>query len=175
MRKKNFAFIDIETTGLNVMKHEILEIGCVLATPSLELIEKFDIKIRAENISCADPAALKVIRYSEKDWEGSLPLKEAMDFFSQKVKDCIMVGQNVSFDFQFIEYAFLKAGLSNPMHYHRVDTFSIAWAKLNKNKDVTHLSLRELCKYFDIKNNRPHSALSDAYATFLLYKKLMDI
>ena len=28
MRKHNLAFIDIETTGLNVIKHEIIEIGC---------------------------------------------------------------------------------------------------------------------------------------------------
>ena len=41
MRKHNLAFIDVETTGLNAMKHEIIELGCVLAKPDLEIIEEF--------------------------------------------------------------------------------------------------------------------------------------
>ena len=61
------------------------------------------------------------------------------------------------------------------MHYHKLDTISMAWAKLNKNPDMEHFSLRDLCKHFDIKNERPHSALSDARATYELYKKLMSI
>ena len=57
MRKHNFAFIDIETTGLNLRKHEIIEIGVVLTTPTLEIIEEFEIKIKPENIESADPVA----------------------------------------------------------------------------------------------------------------------
>src|SRR5258708_20280307 len=33
MRKHNLAFIDTESTGLNVLKHEIIEIGCVITSP----------------------------------------------------------------------------------------------------------------------------------------------
>ena len=29
MKKHNFAFVDIELTGLDFLKHEIIEIGCV--------------------------------------------------------------------------------------------------------------------------------------------------
>ena len=29
MRKHDLAFIDIETTGLSVVEHEIIEIGCL--------------------------------------------------------------------------------------------------------------------------------------------------
>jgi DNA polymerase III epsilon subunit-like protein len=32
-----------------------------------------------------------------------------------------------------------------------------------------------MCKYFDIKNENAHTALSDARATFELYKKLMSL
>jgi len=71
MRKHNFAFIDIETTGLNLEKNEVIEIGCVLATPLLEVIEEFELKIKPEHIENADPVALKVNHYNEKDWENS--------------------------------------------------------------------------------------------------------
>ena len=175
MHKHNLAFIDIETTGLDVLAHEIIEIGVVLATPRLKMIEKFELKIKPEHIENADPVALKVNHYNEPDWVGAYTLEEALKIFLRKVKDCIMVGQNVSFDSGFLEYSLAKTKLKNSLHYHKLDTISIAWAKLHKQSDITHFSLRELCEYFEVKNERAHSALSDAQATFLLYKKLMKM
>lgn len=175
MKKHNFAFIDIEATGLNLLNHEIIEIGCVLTTSNLEVIEEFELKIKPEHIENADPVALKVNHYNEKDWEHSYGLEEAMKIFSQKVKDCIMVGHNVSFDAGFLEYTFNKIQMANTLHYHKLDTISIAWAKFHNEPDVEHYSLREMCLRFDIKNERAHTALSDARATFELYKKLMEL
>ncbi|MDD5721452.1 MAG: 3'-5' exonuclease [Candidatus Pacebacteria bacterium] len=174
MRKHNFAFIDIETTGLSLLKHEIIEIGCVFTSSTLDVIEEFELKIKPEYIKNADPAAIKVNHFNQEDWKDALDLKEAIKIFSKKVKDCIMVGHNVAFDAGFLEYVFNKIETINTMHYHKLDTISIAWAKLHNNKNFEHFSLRELCLHFGIKNERPHSALSDARATFELYKKLME-
>lgn len=175
MKKHNLAFIDIETTGLSLGRHEIIEIGCVISTPEFKKIEEFEIKIKPEHIGNADPVALKVNHYNEKDWKDAISLKEALSFFLDKVKDCIMVGHNVSFDVSFLEYSFDKMGLVDTLHYHRLDTVSIAWAKLHKEPDLEHFSLRELGERFDIKNEKAHSALPDARATFMLYKKLMEL
>jgi oligoribonuclease (3'-5' exoribonuclease) len=54
MKNHNLAFIDIETTGLNLINNEIIEIGCVITTPKLEIIEEFEIKIKPEHIENAD-------------------------------------------------------------------------------------------------------------------------
>jgi len=175
MLKHNLAFIDIEATGLSLTKHEIVEIGCVLATPDLEVLEEFELKIEPEHIETADPVSLKISHYNKEAWEGALPLSEAMKILSAKVKDCIMVGQNVAFDSGFLEYAFAKTGILNNMHYHKLDTISIAWAKLHREPDLEHFSLRELCKRFGIENEHAHTALSDARATYELYKKLMEL
>lgn len=175
MRKHNLAFIDIETTGLDVIRHEIIEIGCVITTPKLRIIEKFELKIKPEHIENANPISMKIIHYDPLNWKRARSLKNSMKILSKKVKDCIMIGQNVSFDSGFLEYAFAKTKLKNNMHYHKLDTISIAWAKLHKKKSITHFSLREMCKYFDIENKNPHNALSDAYATYKLYKKLMKL
>jgi DNA polymerase III epsilon subunit family exonuclease len=175
MRKHNFAFIDIEATGLNLVAHEIIEIGCVLTNADLKVIEEFELKIKPGHIENADPIALKVNHYDEEDWKGALSLKEAMKIFSEKVKDCIMVGHNVAFDAGFLEYAFNTTGIQNTMHYHKLDTISIAWAKLHRDPDLEHFSLRELCVRFGIENKKAHTALSDARATFELYKKLLEL
>jgi DNA polymerase-3 subunit epsilon len=175
MRKHNFAFIDIETTGLNLLKHEILEIGCVITTPELKVLEEFELKIKPEHIEDADPVALKVNQYSEENWQEAQSLEEAMKFFSTKVKDCIMVGHNVAFDAGFLEYAFNKMQMSNTMHFHKLDTVSIAWAKFHNNPSIERFSLHEMCTHFGIKYSHAHTALPDARATFELYKKLLTL
>lgn len=175
MRKNNLAFIDIETTGLNLLEHEIIELGCVLVAPDMKVIEEFDIKIKPEHIENANPTSLKVNHYKEEDWEDAIPLKEAMKIFSKKVKGAIMVGQNIAFDSSFIDIAFAKLNMENTMHYHKLDTIAIAWAKLHRDPELKRFSLREMCLRFGIKNERSHTALSDARATFELYKKLMNI
>ncbi|MCX6751636.1 MAG: 3'-5' exonuclease [Candidatus Nomurabacteria bacterium] len=175
MRKHNLAFIDIETTGLDIIKHEIIEIGVVITTPKLRVIEKFELKIRPKHIENAELISLKITHYNKKDWQEAFSLEEAIQIFSKKVKDCIMVGQNVSFDSGFLEYNFAKLKIKNTMHYYKLDTISIAWAKFHKTRSFEHFSLREMCKLFNIINEHPHSALSDAYATYELYKKLMKL
>ncbi len=175
MKKHNLVFIDTETTGLDVIIHEIIEIGGVITTPDLEVIEAFEIKIKPERIENANPTALKINHYNEKDWEGAITLREAIKILAEKVKDCIMVGQNVAFDSGFIEHAFSRMSIDNTMHYHKLDTISIAWAKMHKQPDLEHFSLREMCLRFGIENAKPHSALSDARATYELYKKLMSL
>ena len=175
MKKHNLAFIDIETTGLSVLKHEIIQIGCVLVTSELEIIEEFELKIKPERIQDADKTSLKINHYDERDWVFAYSLQEAMKIFAKKTKNFVMVGQNVCFDSSFLEYAFAKTKIDNSMHYHRLDTISIAWAKLHREPDLEHFSLREMCIRFGIKNESAHTALSDARATFLLYKKLMEL
>ncbi len=175
MKKHNFIFIDIETTGLVLTKNEIIDIGCVVTNPELEVIEEFSLKIKPENIENADPVALKINHYSETEWQNAMSLKEAIKILALKAKDCIMVGQNVAFDSGFLEYAFVKTGITNSMHYHKLDTISLAWAKLHNEPDLEHFSLRELCLRFDIKNENAHTGLGDARATFELYKKLMGL
>lgn len=175
MRNRNFAFIDIEATGSNLLKNEIIEIGCVVTTSDLKVIEEFEIKIKPLNIESADPAALKVNHYNPKEWESAGDLKQAMEILASKTKECVMVAQNVAFDSSFIEYAFNKTNVKNEMHYHRLDTYSMAFIKLRNESGIEKFSLRELCKFFGIKNQAAHTGLGDARATYLLYKKLSEL
>ena len=175
MREHNFAFVDIETTGLNMLEHEVIEIGCVLTTPELKVIEEFNLKIKPEHIENADPVSLKVNQFKERDWQNALELKPTLEIFLGKVKGAIMIGHNVSFDAGFLENAFNRLGLANTMHYHRLDTVSIAWAKLHHDPTLEHFSLHEMCQKFGIENKNPHTGLGDARAAYELYKKLISL
>lgn len=182
IKKQNLAFVDVETSGLDADRHEIIEIGCVLVSqdwsgdkPQFELIEEFELKIKMEHPENAEAQALRINGYDESAWLFAYNLPEAMKIFTEKTKDAIMVAHNVAFDFLFIEKAFRKTGIENKMHYHKLDTISIAFAKLHNVHDVDKFALHYLCAYFGVENKRAHSALPDARATFEVYKKLMDL
>jgi DNA polymerase-3 subunit epsilon len=183
MNKKNLVFLDVETTGLDVDKNEIIELGVVVVrqngvnttNPVFEIIEEIDLKIKPEHIETADPVALRVNGYNEADWLFAVTLENAMKLLAEKAKGGIMVAHNVAFDYGFIEHAFKKTGIENTMHYHKLDTISIAFAKLHLNEDVDKFSLHFLAEHFGIENKKAHSALSDARTTFELYKKLMTL
>lgn len=180
MRERNLAFIDTETTGLSLDKHEIIEIGCVLVSQNgapgtgFKKNEEFEIKIKPENIAAADPVALKINGYNETDWADAVSLNSALEILSQKTENAIMVGHNVSFDYSFLEKAFEKTGIKNTMHYHKLDTISVAFAKLYDIKDIDRFSLKSLCEYFGVVNEKAHTALADARATFEIFVKLMN-
>jgi DNA polymerase-3 subunit epsilon len=176
MKKNNLLFLDVETTGFDPIKNEIIEIGAVLVAQTdkgLEVLEEIDIKVKPERIEDADPQALRVNGYDEMQWIFASTLPEALKQLSTKSRDAIMVAHNVAFDYSFINHAFQKTGIENPMHYHKLDTISIAWAKLNMKTDIDAFSLKKLCEYFGIENQKAHTALSDARATFQVYKELM--
>lgn len=182
MKKHNLAFIDLETTGLDPEKHEIIEIGIIIARqkerdgrgPLVEKVEEFEVKIKPEHIETADAEALRICGYNEADWLFAVDLKQAMEKLAEKTKDAIMVGHNVAFDWVFLEKAFEKTDIEPQLHYHKIDTISLALGKLYDNKDAQKFSLRALCELLGIKNEKAHTALSDIRATFELYKKLLD-
>jgi len=176
MRKHNLSFIDIETTGLSLMEHEIIEIGCIITDSSLQMVEEFELKIKPEHIKTADPIALKINHYDPKDWQSAISLKEAIKIFADKTENTIMVGHNITFDASFLDKAFYDTGIKKKFfHYHLLDTVSIAFVKLYENEEIDRFTLHELCKHFNIKNEKEHTALSDTRATLELYKKLMSL
>ena len=183
MKTHNLAFIDVETTGLDPDKHELIEIGCVLARQisqegkgsRLEFIEEFEYKIFPEHLEDADPESLMINGFTAERWGNAILLEDAMKRFSEKVRGASFVAHNVSFDLAFIEKALKKSGVKNTMHHHKIDTISLAFAILYHNPEVQKFSLRSLCEFFGIQNENAHTALSDARATFEVYKRLLGL
>ncbi|MEK7555752.1 MAG: 3'-5' exonuclease [Patescibacteria group bacterium] len=185
MKERNLAFIDLETTGLELKRHEIIEIGCIVARQiqrepgekggaSLQVIEEFEIKVKPEHFETADPVSLEINGYREDDWKDALSLSAAMQIVAEKTKEANIVAHNVAFDWMFLEKAFEETGVKNMMHYHKLDTIPIAFAKLYDVPEVQKFSLRSLCEYYGIENKKAHTALSDARATYELYRRLMN-
>jgi DNA polymerase III subunit epsilon len=172
------AFIDVETTGTDPNVHEIIEIAAIivrLKDDTLTITDQIDLKVQPKHIESADPVALRVNGYNEADWLFAVSLEEAMKSFAQKVEGAVFVAHNVIFDHAFVSAAFERTGVENTMHYHKLDTISMAFGVLHNSDDMSKLSLRALCQHFEIENKDAHSAYADAYATYELFKKLLKL
>ncbi len=172
------AFIDIETTAIDRDRGEIIELGVVLTKMkdgALCVIDELDLKIQPKHIETADPQALRVNGYNEADWLFAVSLEEAMKAFVEKTRGAIFLAHNITFDLPYIEKALKDTGLDHDLHFHKIDTLSLAFGILHTSGDLGKLSLRMLCEQFGIENKKAHSAFADAYATYEVFKKLMKL
>lgn len=182
MKTHNLAFIDTETTGTNADFHEIIELAVIIARqvpregkgPALEIIEECEWKIKPLHIERAEEAALRVNGYNEVDWMFAVDRKKAMEEFAKKTESCTFVSHNLTFDYSFLEKAFAETGVESRMHYAKIDTISLAFARLYDAPQADKFSLRALCALLKIENVKAHTALSDTRALVSVYKKLMN-
>jgi len=182
MKTHNLAFIDVETTGTDPNKHEIIELAVIVAKqtlregkgPKLEIIEECEWKIKPEHIELADEQALRVNGYNEVDWMFAVDRKKAMEELSKKTQSCIFVSHNLVFDYGFVMKAYEETGVENNMHYGKLDTISMALARLYDAPQADRFSLRALCELLKVENAKAHTALADTRALVEVYKKLMN-
>jgi DNA polymerase III alpha subunit (gram-positive type) len=178
MKNKKLAFVDLETTGINPALHEIIEIGCLIARPNesggYDVLDEFEIKVKPEHIETAEQAALRMNGYDESAWVLAHSQVEGLQMLSQKCRDCVLVGQNISFDYAFLAHAFGTYGVEDPFFYAKLDTISMAFLKFRDEEDTDKFTLRALCDRFNIKNDRAHTALADIRATYQVFLKLLQ-
>ncbi|MFA5736809.1 MAG: 3'-5' exonuclease [Candidatus Paceibacterota bacterium] len=181
MKKIKIAVIDLETTGLNLEKHEVLEIGGVIAehtftndgTHIFREIEEFEYKVKPQHLETADPEALRINHYNESEWLFAGELKQILKDLAQKVEGSIMLAHNVSFDWGFLGLAAQRENVDLKLDYHKLDLLSLAFAKLYHKDWTPKFSLWALAEHFNLRNKKAHSALADARVTYEIYQKLM--
>lgn len=182
MKVHNLAFIDTETTGTDPKKHEIIELAVIIARqvpregrgPKLEVIEECEWKIKPQHLETAEEEALRVNGYNETDWMFAVDRKKAMEEFAKKTQSCTFVSHNLTFDYAFVQNAFEETGVESNMHFAKIDTISMAFARLYDAPQADRFSLRALADLLKVENPKAHTALADTRTLFQCYKKLMN-
>ena len=173
--ERPIAITDVETTGLDEIIQEIIEVGLVLVNQqTFEIIDTLDVKVWPEHLETATEFALKLNGYNAANWQNALTLQTAMVLYSKKTKDAIFCAHNVTFDWSFILEAFKKTGVKNSMDYHRVDLFTMAWMKL-RNSGLEKFNMNEVAKYLGIPEEPiPHRAINGSMTAYEIYKRLVS-
>lgn len=173
-RTRKLVFIDLETTGVDPEKHEIIEIAWILVDgQSFEVLSEFVAKVKPEHPETANPKALEITGYSEEEWGNAGLLKEALGKIIQLAPQGMLVGWNIYFDWSFLEKGFKKFNFVSQFDYHMIDVMVIAYSKLHSKPEIRELGLKKIATYFGIEFQE-HHALEDIRATYQIFKKLMQ-
>ena len=168
------AIIDVETTGLDPVKNEIIEIGAVIFDDEIAgSLQTVNIKVKPEHPEIETDGAYKVNGYKKEDWKDAVTMEQAMQILSPKVDGAIFCAYNMVFDWQFIEQACKKLFIMLPFHYRKLDLLTMAWAKLD-HKKVRNWKLKSVCKALGIEPEpEEHRAINGAMTEYEVYKQLM--
>ncbi|MCP3167381.1 3'-5' exonuclease [Myxococcus qinghaiensis] len=160
---RTLAFIDLETTGLDSSRHEVLEVAILrVDARSLKVLAEYEARVQPTRLADADPAALAVCGYSDEEWRDALPLREVLATVTPLLAGTLVAAHNTSFDWGFLVEGYRRTELPLPsVDYHRLDTASLAWPLLATG-EVESLSLNALAKRFGLHRPSPHRAMADA-------------
>lgn len=175
-RDRRLVFLDLEMSGLDVLVHEILEIGMVIVDQrNLEVLDQKSIKVKPANLQNADPVALEMIKFNNADWANSVEITTALNIVNNLAEESMLIGWNIAFDWSFLGLAFERNRIKPKFDYHFLDVISLAYIYFKSKNKPLKLSLRSVARDLGIKVSDVHGALTDAYATYEVYKVLSQI
>lgn len=173
IKERPLAFVDLEFTGL-AADHEILQIAVVLVhQPDFAVIGEWQTKVKPTRLENGDAKALKLVGYTAKKWKDAIPLRDALQQFNVIVKDAVLIGFNVVGDFYQLKKSYHQVGLLPAYHWQVLDVQSMIFSELYRS-NMDGFRMREVVKYFRLKNRHWHDALADTRATYEIFMKLMN-
>lgn len=174
-KDKILAFVDCETTGLNLSRHEIIEIGALLFDHNKdEILNEWSVKIKPNNIAAAEQEALKINGYLNNPDAYTHSLKASLNKLNKFTKGCIVVGQNIAFDLAFLKKAMSDFNIKPKWDNRSLELMSLSWFYAI-SQNLNGLSLNDLCSDLKISNAGAHSALIDCRRSLGVYRCLNGI
>lgn len=174
------CFTDTETTGLDPIKDEIIQIAAIKVLhhpedPSVVVrLQNCTMEMKIKPTKPVPPEVAKINGYDPEVWEReAVSLEEAMAKYRDFVTWTNFGGQNPAFDKAFISEAFRKCGLEWPrlQGYRLIATEMLAWPLLLAGK-IPNVKQETLVRYFDI-GEQTHDALSDVDQCVEIYTRLV--
>lgn len=161
---RSYIAFDVETTGLDPLANEIIEIGALKVRDG-KVSERFMEFIKPT--ASISPAITSLTGITDEMVAGARTRRSVVADFLDFCGEDVLIGHNVSFDYSFMKCSAAADGL--PFEKMGIDTLKIAQKVLN---GLSSKSLGSLCEYYHIENRSAHRAYHDALATAKLYQTL---
>lgn len=172
-------FLDTETTGLDIIQHEIIQVGYILLDRDPifgdTIVTQKEFNILPLHLESASQEALKINGFTSAAWKDALPFSEHAVHLREMIEYAnLMIGQNLIFDMRFLKQAYANLNLEIPRFPNYIDTKNMA-KFLVEQKVVDTTSMDKLCKHYNITfAGRAHNALADCERTMKLWQKLLE-
>ncbi len=169
--------VDLEMSGANAQMHEVMDVAGVRARfeAGLPEIESWGTKVRPRHIGNAEPAALKVIGYSPRAWREAVDLSSAIEEFARVGSGAVITGWGIGQDIAFIVESLRRLARPWPFAPVAFDVQPVARGVLKSGEQVDRFNLGHVADRLGIGRMGEHGALADAYATYDVLIKLIEL
>ncbi len=174
-RTRKLVFMDFEMTGLDPVVHEITEVGVLVVNPKTLNVEKeYYAKVRPEHIETAVKKALKIGGYSDAKWTDSRKASLVFRELNRLAPGGIPSGWNVHKDYAFLYNTLKRYRIKDRFDHHLLDVAVLGYQKYFNHTKPVEMGLRDVARILKVNIPEKHDAMSDIYATYKIYLKLLE-
>ena len=183
--KHDLLLVDIEATGLDSSRHEIIQLaGVLLDKKILKEKEAFSSFIKPVKWKTRDPESMAVNKISFNELKDSPSLKSTLEKFNKTFGHNVILSYYVGvMDVTFLHTAYKKCKMKWPFDHHTFNIWSLFYPflakknKLKSTKDFGGFNLEDLVKMFKLKIDKSqlHDALVDCRVEAEVLRKVVKV
>jgi DNA polymerase III subunit epsilon len=163
-----FAVVDIETSGLSLRRHRILQVAVVTVQDGA-VVDEWSSLVRLR-WPWQRVGARSVHGIDRRTLRAAPARAHVMRELADRLDGSVFTAHNAAFDWSFIQRAARRDGVALPPVL-RLCTLRLS-RRLDPDRTASH-RLDDLCLRYDVTNVRPHDALHDARATATVLHHLL--
>ena len=163
-----YTVIDVETTGLDPLSADIIEIAALHVAEGAP-VREFSQLIRIDHPLPPDIVRLTGIKDAALQDNGR-PLGQVLADLLEFIGDAPLISHNAAFDQRFLTAACHRVGCAIPGNRF-IDTLPLARRKI---MGVPNYKLTTRAAHLGINVQHPHRALADCHVTHLIFSKLNE-
>lgn len=166
-----FAVVDLETSGLSVRRHRILQLGMVVVDADGHVADRWSTLVRLR-WPLARVGPTHVHGLTRRSLRGAPPIDDVLDEFTDRLGDAVFTAHNAEFDGAFLDAAARRrrAAPDNALG-RRLCTLRMS-RRLDPERRLSH-RLGDVCERYGVDLSSPHDALADATATAAILPHLL--
>ncbi|MDU2558520.1 MAG: type I-E CRISPR-associated endoribonuclease Cas2e [Anaerococcus prevotii] len=167
-KEKKYIVIDIETSGLDYKNHKIIEVAAVLTNTRGKIIDTYQSLIK-QNIKLPKEIS-DLTGIMTEDIANAKEEKDVLEEFIKFIGNYDVVGYNVNFDINFINYYLNKNALKSIEN----KVYDLKDYVKREKLFMKNYRLQTALKEYAIEKTVKHRALEDAYVTTELSMKVNE-
>ena len=187
--KQRYIFIDTETTGLDPIDNDVIEVAALVYDDETEVC-RYNCRLSKDALTMVDPEALQVNHrdmlgdVGDFDGEARKSIVYGLaDFFIEfATRDAVIVGHNVQFDLDFLYWMFQRYNINVKrllMQKKKIDTRQIALF-LTETGHIKPKSNRMVDVFNHLyeatgSDENDHTAMADAIMCKNIFYKMTDM
>lgn len=166
---EDYIVVDLETTGLNALQDDIIEIAAI-HIQNHNLVNKYTCLVKTEKEIPNEIVNLTEITNEMLEMDG-ISQRQAIEGLLKFIDNKALVIHNAKFDLSFLNAICTKLELPI-IHNEYKDTLQLCRRMVS---GLENYRLKTIAEYFDIDLTGAHRALNDSMITMNIFEKLNNL